>query len=252
MRTWAAFHAVWPPALLAAALLLVWERAARSGVLPAFVLPAPSDVATRAVEVAPTLVPHVATTLTEAGLGLLVGVAAGGLLAVATAASTWLSRAVGPLITVTQTIPSIVLAPLLVLWMGFGLAPKVVVVALTVFFPVLVSATAAMREADVALADMVRGLGGGRLRTLVVVRVPAALPGALAGLRVAATYAIGAAVVAEYLAASSGLGVVVQRARKSYDVELVLVAIAAVSVLTALVYVVVDLVCRGALPWQRR
>jgi len=243
---------VWPPALLAAALLLVWERAARSGVLPAFVLPAPSDVATRAVEAAPTLVPHVATTLTEAGLGLLVGVAAGGLLAVATAASTWLSRAVGPLITVTQTIPSIVLAPLLVLWMGFGLAPKVVVVALTVFFPVLVSATAAMREADVALADMVRGLGGGRLRTLVVVRVPAALPGALAGLRVAATYAIGAAVVAEYLAASSGLGVVVQRARKSYDVELVLVAIAAVSVLTALVYVVVDLVCRGALPWQRR
>lgn len=251
MRVRAVLSTVWPPVLLVAALLAVWERAARSGVLPAFLLPAPSEVGARAVNVAPSLTGHLTTTLTEAAIGLLVGVAAGALLAVATAASVWLARAVGPLVTVTQTIPSIVLAPLLVLWLGFGLAPKVVVVALTVFFPVLVSATAAMREADGALADMVRGLGGGRVRTLVVVRIPAALPGALAGLRVAATYAIGAAVVAEYLAASSGLGVVIQRARTSYDVELVLVAIAAVSLLTAVVYLVVDALCRVALPWQR-
>lgn len=252
MRFRAAVHAVWPPVVLVAALLLLWERAARSGALPAFVLPAPSDVARRAVADWPTLLPHVGTTLTEAAVGLAVGVVVGGLVAVAMHASTWLSRAVGPLVTVTQTVPTVVLAPLLVLWLGLGMAPKVVVVALTVFFPVLVAASAAMRDADGALADMVRGLGGGRLRTLLVVRGPAALPGALAGLRVAAAYAIGAAVVAEYLAASSGLGVVVQRARKSYDVELVLVAIAAVSLLTALVYVVVDGVCRAALPWQRR
>lgn len=242
----------WPPLALAALLVLGWERAARSGALPAFVLPAPSDVARRAVTDWPTLVPHVATTLTEAAVGLVVGVLVGGAVALALSASTWLARAVGPLVTVTQTVPTVVLAPLLVLWLGLGLGPKVVVVALTVFFPVLVAASAAMREADAGLADMVRGLGGGRLRTLLVVRVPAALPGALAGLRVAAAYAIGAAVVAEYLASSSGLGVVVQRARKAYDVELVLVAIAAVSVLTAVVYAVVDGVCRSALPWQRR
>ncbi|MGP7961420.1 ABC transporter permease [Sanguibacter sp. A247] len=250
MKVRAVLHGVWPPALLAAALLLAWERAARSGVLPAYVLPAPSEVAARAVSAAPILSAHLVTTLTEAVAGLIVGVVAGALLAIATAASRWLARAVGPLITVTQTIPSIILAPLLVLWLGFGLTPKIVIVALTVFFPVLVAATTAMREADGALADMVRGLGGGRVRTLVVVRIPAALPGALAGLRVAATYAIGAAVVAEYLAASSGLGVVVQRARKSYDVELVLVAIAAVSLLTATVYLVVDALCRVALPWR--
>ncbi len=252
MRTRHVLHASWPPLVLTALLLITWERAARSGILPEFVLPAPSSVVARFVESGTTLMPHIATTLTEAGLGLLAGVVAGSLLAVAMAASTWLARAVGPLVTITQTIPTIVLAPLLVLWMGLGLAPKVVVVALTVFFPVLISANAAMREADTTLADMVRGLGGSRLRTLVVVRIPAALPGALAGLRVAATYAIGAAVVAEYLAASSGLGVVVQRARKSYDVELVLVAIAAVSLLTALVYLTVDALCRVALPWQRR
>lgn len=252
MNLRAALGALWPPVLLAALGLGVWEHAARSGALPAFVLPAPSGVARRAVAEAGLLAPHLATTLVEAALGLTLGVVVGGLTAVALAASRWLARALGPLVTLTQTVPTVVLAPLLVLWLGLGLLPKVVIVALTAFFPVLVAALAAMREADDALADMVRGLGGSRRRTLVVIRMPAGLPGAFAGLRVAATYAIGAAVVAEYLAASSGLGVVVQRARKSYDVELVLVAIAAVCLLTALVYVVVDAVCRAALPWQRR
>ena len=247
-----AFHTVWPPLMLGAVLVTVWEYAARAGALPPFVLPAPSAVVGVAAESLPRLVPHVATTLTEAGLGLVAGVIAGGTLAIAMAALPWVARALGPFVTITQTVPVIVLAPLLALWLGLGLGPKVVVVALTVFFPVLVASIAAMRDADGDLADMVHGLGGTRGQSLWLVRVPAALPAALGGLRVAATYAIGAAVVSEYLAGSSGLGVVIQRARKSYDIESILVAIATVSLLTAVVYIIVDGVCRAALPWQRR
>ena len=185
-------------------------------------------------------------------LGLVLGVLAGGTLALATAASPWLDRALLPLLTLTQTVPTVVLAPLMVLWGGVGLAPKVVLVALTVFFPVLVAAAGAMRDAEGELGDVLRGLGGTRREVLLLVRAPAALPGALSGLRLAATYAVGAAVVSEYLAGTSGLGVLIQRARKGYDVDRIFVAVALVALLTALLFVIVDVASRAALPWQRR
>lgn len=241
----------WPPASLAVVLVVTWEVVVRTASVPAFVLPAPSAVISAAAELAPVLGGHVSTTLTEALLGLLLGVAAGGALAVTAAASPWLERALLPLLTLTQTVPTIVLAPLMVLWGGVGLAPKVILVALTVFFPVLVAAVAAMRDAEGDLGDMMRGLGGGRRQVLLLVRVPAALPGALSGLRLAATYAVGAAVVSEYLAGTSGLGVLIQRARKSYDVDRIFVGVALVAMLTAVLFLLVDRAARAALPWQR-
>lgn len=248
----AAFVArTWPPVSLAVVLVAAWEVVVRAASVPAFVLPAPSTVVSAAAELAPVLGGHVSTTLTEALLGLLLGVAAGGALAVTAAASPWLERALLPLLTLTQTVPTIVLAPLMVLWGGVGLAPKVVLVALTVFFPVLVAAVAAMRDAEGDLGDMMRGLGGGRRQVLLLVRVPAALPGALSGLRLAATYAVGAAVVSEYLAGTSGLGVLIQRARKSYDVDRIFVGVALVAMLTAVLFLLVDRAARAALPWQR-
>ncbi len=243
---------VWPPAVLAVGLVVVWELAVRVANVPAFVLPAPSQVVTAGAELAPVLGAHVATTMTEALLGLVLGVLAGGTLALMTAASPWLDRALLPLLTLTQTVPTVVLAPLMVLWGGVGLAPKVVLVALTVFFPVLVAAAGAMRDAEGELSDVLRGLGGTRRQVLLLVRAPAALPGALSGLRLAATYAVGAAVVSEYLAGTSGLGVLIQRARKGYDVDRIFVAVALVALLTALLFVIVDAASRAALPWQRR
>ncbi|PFG35840.1 ABC-type nitrate/sulfonate/bicarbonate transport system permease component [Flavimobilis soli] len=242
----------WPPAVLATGLVVVWEVAVRVGDVPAFILPAPSQVVSAAVGLAPLLEDHVTTTMTEALLGLVLGVLAGSALALAAAASPWLDRALLPLLTLTQTVPTVVLAPLMVLWGGVGLAPKVVLVALTVFFPVLVAAAGAMRDAEGELGDVLRGLGGTRRQVLLLVRAPAALPGALSGLRLAATYAVGAAVVSEYLAGTSGLGVLIQRARKGYDVDRIFVAVALVALLTALLFVIVDAASRAALPWQRR
>ena len=156
-----------------------------------------------------------------------------------------------PLVTLTQTVPTVVLAPLLILWAGFGLLPKVVLVALTAFFPVLVAAVTAMAAVDAEHAEMVAGLGGTRRHQFWLVQLPASVPGALGGLRVAATYAIGAAVVAEYLAGQSGLGVFVQRSRKGYEVDQILVAVALVAVLTGLLFLLVDGLARLATPWQR-
>lgn len=234
----------------ALALLLVWEAGVRVFDVPAFVLPAPSQVAEAAVRTAPLLPAHVSTTLTEAALGLALGTAVGTLLTLAVVLLPRLGEALEPLIVLTQTVPTIVLAPLLILWTGFGLLPKVLIVALTVFFPVFVSATSAMRAADRDLLDAVAGLGGTRADQLLLVRLPGAITGVLAGLRIAATYTIGAAVVAEYLAGQSGLGVFIQRSRKAYAVDQILVGVLAVALLTGALVALVALVTRLATPWR--
>lgn len=239
------------PAATALALIAAWELGVRLTGVAVYVLPAPSDVAAAAVRTAPLLGPHVATTLAEAGIGMALGVAVGFALAMVIGALPAVGDAVYPVVTLTQTVPTIVLAPLLILWAGFGLMPKVLLVALTVFFPVLVSAVSAMRSVDADLTDMVTGLGAGHLQQFWMVRLPAAVPGALAGLRLSATYTIGAAVVAEYLAAQSGLGVFIQRSRKAYAVDQIFVAIAIIAVLTAVVFLITDALCRLATPWQR-
>ena len=239
------------PLVAAAVLVGAWEIGVRASGLPPFVLPAPSEVAAAGVRVAPLLVGHVATTLQEAALGLVLGAVVGMVLAVVIAAFPVVADTVYPLVTVTQTVPTVVLAPLLILWAGFGLLPKVLLVALTVFFPVLVSAVTAMSDVDGAHVDMVAGLGGGRWHQFALVRLPAAVPGVFGGLRVATTYVVGAAVVAEYLAGTSGLGVFIQRSRKSYDVDQILVAVVVIAVLTGALFLVVDALGRLATPWRR-
>ncbi|ROS23633.1 ABC transporter permease [Cellulomonas sp. PhB150] len=239
------------PLVAAAVLVGAWEIGVRASGLPPFVLPAPSEVAATGVRVAPLLVGHVVTTLQEAALGLVLGAVVGMLLAVVIAAFPVVADTVYPLVTVTQTVPTVVLAPLLILWAGFGLLPKVLLVALTVFFPVLVSAVTAMSDVDGAHVDMVAGLGGRRWHQFALVRLPAAVPGVFGGLRVATTYVVGAAVVAEYLAGTSGLGVFIQRSRKSYDVDQILVAVVVIAVLTGVLFLIVDALGRLATPWRR-
>jgi ABC-type nitrate/sulfonate/bicarbonate transport system permease component len=239
------------PLATAAVLVGAWEVGVRASDLPAFVLPAPSQVAATAVDVAPLLGPHIVTTLQEAVLGLVLGAVVGMALAIVIAASPVVADMLYPLVTVTQTVPTVVLAPLLILWAGFGLLPKVLLVALTVFFPVLVSAVTAMSDVDGAHVDMVAGLGGRRRHQFWLVRLPAAVPGVFGGLRVATTYVVGAAVVAEYLAGSSGLGVFIQRSRKSYDVDQIIVAVVVIAVLTGALFLIVDALGRLATPWRR-
>ncbi len=222
----------------------------RIGDLPPFVLPSPSQVVATAIEQAPLLGQHVATTATEAVLGLAMGTMLGWLLAVLTSAFPTSGQISQPVVLLSQTIPTVVLAPLMILWAGYGLTPKVTLVALTVFFPVLVAATAAIRDVDAEYSDTVAGLGGGKVHQLLLVRLPASVPGALAGLRIAATYAVGAAVVSEYLAGESGIGVFIQRSRKAYAVDQIFVGIALIAILSALMVAAIVALRRVATPWQ--
>ena len=241
------------PALTFALVLAAWQAWVQLRGIEPYLLPSPGRIARTAVEIAPRLGGHVAWTLMEAMAGLAVGAVVGVGLAMLIARFRLARQVLYPLVAVSQTIPMIVLAPLLVIWFGFGLTPKIVLVALIVLFPVLVATVGGLDGADVELVDLVRSMGGSPRQVLHVVRVPSALPDFFSGLRIAGTYAIGGAVIAEYLGGSvraSGLGRLIQRAQASYDVDVIFVAVALVGVLTALLFVVIDALARVAVPWH--
>lgn len=240
-------HRVFPPAAVVAVLLLLWEWRGRSSI----VLPAPSRVA-KAFWATKGLLPHhVRTTLAETGLGVAAGVMGGLAIAALVALSPLLARAVQPLVLASQTVPVQVLGPMLVLVFGFGMAPKVVVVALVVGFPVAVSTTAGLRSADAELIELVRSYGASRLQAIRHVLAPAAIPGALAGLRISLTYAVAAAVIGESLGGTSGLGLYIERSRRGFRYDQVLVGVAVVTLVSVLLFAAVSVLDRVLCPWRR-
>ncbi|MEJ5222802.1 MAG: ABC transporter permease subunit, partial [Tepidiforma sp.] len=138
------------------------------------------------------------------------------------------------LLVVSQTIPMVVLAPLLIVWFGFGMTPKVVVVALWGFFPVAVATADGLMHADREMVGLVRSMGANRLQVLRYIAVPAALPAFFSGLKIAAAYAVGGAVVGEWIGASSGLGLYITRAQTSFRVDRVFVAVVLIALLVVL------------------
>ncbi|MEO6629345.1 MAG: ABC transporter permease [Aquihabitans sp.] len=245
----------WPAPFVAfSALLGAWQALVQIQGIEPYLLPSPGRIAHTAVDIAPDLPAHVWATLVEAGMGLIIGAAAGLVLALVISRFRLARQVIFPLVAISQTIPMIVLAPLLVIWFGFGITPKVILVVLIVFFPVLVATVGGLDGADPELVDLVRSMGASSSQVLTMVRLPAARPAFLSGLRIAGTYAIGGAVIAEYLGGAvdaTGLGKVIQRAQASYDVDVIFVAVAVVGLLTATLFVVLDVVARFAVPWTR-
>jgi ABC-type nitrate/sulfonate/bicarbonate transport system permease component len=240
-----------PPALLIVALLGAWEVGVAAFNTPAYILPPPSVVWTAFGEVRMLLGEHIVTTTSEAVAGIVIGAAFGVVLAVGVWTVPLFRRLAYPLLVGSQTVPMVVLAPLLVLWFGFGMTPKVVVVALIALFPVAISTVEGLVSADREQIDLLRSMGAGRRDILRLVLVPTATPAFFAGLRIAAAYAIAGAVIGEWVGASSGLGLFLTRSQNSFRVDRVFVGVAVIAVLSVALFAIVDLLARLAAPWQR-
>jgi ABC-type nitrate/sulfonate/bicarbonate transport system permease component len=241
---------VLPAVGVLAACAAAWEAWVRVRDTPDFLLPAPSAIGRTLVLDRAVLWEHTRTTLVEATVGLVVGAALGVVVAGVIAVSPLARRVLSPILVATQTIPMIILAPLLVLWFGFGLTPKVLVVALVTFFPVAVATAGGLTVVDTALVDLVRVAGASWWQELRHVRVPHAVPPLFDGLRIAAAYTVAAAVVGEWTGASAGLGVYIARSQASFRVDQVFVAVAVVAALSAALFVLLGVAARLAMPWR--
>ncbi len=240
-----------PPLALLVLLIAGWELWVIVRHTPAYVLPSPGRVAGAVPETLRLLPGHVATTVAEALTGLVLGAAAGAGLAFVLTSVPLIRRVLYPLLVVSQTVPIIVLAPLLVLGFGYGLAPKIVVVALISFFPVVVSTVDGLDGADGDMVDLVLSMGGDRRRVFRTVRGPSAVPAFFSGLRIAAAYAVGSAVIGEFVGASSGIGVFIDRSKRSFYIDRIFVAVLVTSLLSVALFGLVTLLGRLATPWQQ-
>lgn len=239
-----------PAGLLLVALIAGWEAWVRVFDTEPYILPAPSRVWSAFLDVRGTLPDHIRTTLTEAVLGLASGAAVGVVLAILIASVALLRRVLYPVLVVSQTIPMVVLAPLLIAWFGFGMTPKIVVVALIAFFPVAVSTAGALTGADTEMTGLVRSMGANRLQVMRYVLFPSALPAFFAGLKIAAAYAVAGAVIGEWVGASSGLGLFITRSQRSFRVDQIFVAVAVVALASIALFAAVHLLSRLTSPWM--
>jgi ABC-type nitrate/sulfonate/bicarbonate transport system permease component len=245
-------HHFVPPFVALGALLLTWELAVRLLDIAPYLLPPPSKVWRAFGELGGTLGNDIVATMTEAIAGLFIGALGGAALAMVLWSWSFARRALMPLMVISQTVPIVVLAPLLVLWFGLGLAPKVCVVALATFFPVVVATVQGLLETDPDRIDLLRTMGASRRAIVRHVLLPSTLPSFFSGLRIGASFAVGAAVVGEWVGATEGLGLLLTRAQRSFRVDRVFVAISIVTLFSVALYLVVDQLSRLLMPWQRR
>ncbi len=239
-----------PAALLLVALIVAWEVVVRALDVAPYLVPAPSRVWTAFTEVRGTLPGHLRTTTSEAAVGLALSAILGAACAALLAWSTPLRRAVYPLLVISQNVPLVVIAPLVVVWFGFGMLPKVLVVTLMGFFPIVVATTDGLLRADRELIELARSYGAGRWQVLRGILIPSAMPAFFAGLQISAAYAVLGAVIAEWVGASSGLGLFITRSQTAFRVDRVFVAVAVIAALSIAAFAAVHLAARLAMPWQ--
>ncbi len=238
-----------PAFVLAVALLAFWELYVRAGKISATVLPPPTAIVQALIDNWDVISGHTLQTLLETVLGLAAATLLGVLLAVLLDMSPAVRRAVYPLLVTSQTIPMIALAPLLLLWFGFDIGPKLIVVTLYCFFPIAVACADGLLGVDPDLLRLMKSMRASYWQTLWFVRLPGAMPSFFSGLRIAATYSVTGAIFGEYVGGYQGLGIYMQNTFNSHVVVLVFAAILVTAVLSLLLFGLVSLIERIALPW---
>lgn len=238
-----------PAIVLAIALLALWQLYVQvSQVGPRF-LPSPTAVIAALVTNWPVIYDNTIPTLLETVLGIAIATALGLFLAVLLNVSGWMRRAVYPLLVTSQTIPMVALAPLLLIWVGYNISSKLIVVILYCFFPIAVACADGLASVEPAMIRLLRSMKASRWQILWMVRLPAAMPSFFSGLRIAATYSVVGAIFGEYVGAEKGLGIYMQRATNSFATAQVFAAIVVTAALSLALFGLVSLIERLALPW---
>lgn len=241
---------IWSVVLIAV-VLAIWEVAVRIREVPAWLLPPPSAIGNSVIDDRDLLLHHAGATLQEVLLGFVLALSVGLLLAIAIVGSRIVERALYPIVIASQTVPIPAIAPLMLIWFGYGLFPKVLITALIGFFPIVVSTVDGLRSLDPALNELFRTLNATWWQRLRLAMLPAALPAIFSGARIAVAVCVIGAVFGELFGASEGLGYLLQRSSAQFLTARVFACIMVLSLMGVTLFGIVTIAERVFLPWRR-
>ena len=238
------------PVVFALILISAWHFISRSQLLAFWILPSPGQVLSSLLNNLPLVWHHLKPTLLEALVGLGISVLAGAAVALLMDGVRWIKQALYPFLVISQTVPIIAVAPLLIIWFGYGISAKVFAVVLMCFFPITLAMYDGLRSVDVQQIRLLSSMGASPFRVMLLLKIPSSLPGFFTGLKLAATYCVMGAVIGEWLGGNAGLGIYLIRATKSYQTAQVFVVILVIVLLSLLLYGLVALLERIVLAWK--
>ncbi len=235
-----------------ALLLALWQLLSVLKVVPEFMLPSLVQVVKAFINDFPLLLGHARITMWEAFLGLLFGVITGFMMAVVMDHFVLIRKSFYPIIVITQTVPTVAIAPLLVLWFGYGVMPKVILIIIVTFFPIAVGLLDGFQSADKDSINLMRAMGATRLQIFRYIKFPNSLNQFFAALRISASYSIVGAVISEWLGGFEGLGVYMTRVKKAYAFDKMFAVIFLISAVSLLLMYGVKVLQRMCMPWEKR
>ncbi len=238
------------PVFVILAVLLIWELISVTGLVPKYMLPTPLQVGKAFVTDFPLLMSHAKVTLTETVIGLMSGIVLGFVAAALMDAFVPVRKGLYPLLVISQTVPTVAIAPLLILWFSYGMAPKIVLVILASFFPIAVGLLDGFQSVDEDMIRLMRAMKANRWQIFWHVKFPYALGEFFSGLKIAVSYSVVGAVVSEWLGGFYGLGVYMTRVKKSYDYDKMFAVIFLVSAISLLMILTVKIIQYQSMPWQ--
>ncbi|MBN9388417.1 MAG: ABC transporter permease [Chloroflexi bacterium] len=241
-----------PPVLLVAAFVALWQLYVTLSGIRQTILPGPWRVVEALLNFWDVISDNLVYTLVEATLGFSTALAIGFAFAVLLDYSPVLRRAVYPILVASQTVPMVAIAPLLIIWFGYDIVPKIIVVWLVCFFPIVVAGVDGFASTDPETTRLFRSLQATRLQIFWKLRLPSALPFIFSGIRIAITYAIGGAVLGEYVGAEKGLGIFIQRSKNSFRNDLIFAAVLVTAVASIALFLLVTIVQHRVMPWYYR
>ena len=236
--------------MLIAILVVLWQLVCDCQIIPNYMLPSPSKIAVNFMTDLNFYVQNAGITLYETAWGLVIGIVVGFALSCLMERLEWVKCALLPILSITQTIPIIAIAPILVMFLGLGMLPKIVLVALVTFFPISITTLGGLLSAPKETIDMSYSCGAGHLRTLFCVKLPSAANSIFSALKVSVTYAFSAAVISEWLGGSGGIGVMMTRYKKSFDYTSMFSCVLVIIIVTLILIMIVNITERLVCKWH--
>lgn len=233
-------------------LLVLWQFIVTIGGIEKYIMPAPTDVMQTLVKDFKVMIPHILTTLYEGMIGFLISIVLSIILAIIMDMVPIVKRALYPVLVISQTIPTVALAPLFIIWFGFGSLPKIIVVVLVCFFPIVISIVDGLEGVDKDLINHFKLMGASKLNVFMHLKLPYGMINFFSGMRIAATYSIMGAVIGEWLGGEKGLGVYMTRARSAYALDKMFASIVIIVVISMTIFFIVTFMERIFTPWNNK